>query len=273
MKELTKRILFAVPAAIVFISAMWMGGWYFNALIIVIGLLTQHEVIKLLNKAGTPVDTYFPLSIGLWIMLFPVLPLAFEIGLIIFLLFVGLQTFNDRPTNFSELTSTFFASIYAPLGFLCLMLVRGFGPAEQAFLLTLTVVLMVWLSDIFAYFGGKIFGKYKLAPSISPNKTVEGFISGFVGCFVALCIVVYATPLNSPITLLSGGLLIFAIGFFGPMGDLLESKIKRKANVKDSSNILPGHGGFFDRFDALIPASVAGYAYFSILEHLGYVIL
>jgi len=266
LNELLKRVLFAVPAGIFFIAVMWYESWTFDLIIIAIGLFTQFEMIKLLRKAGTGTDFLFPLIIGLFVLVFPYLNFAFEIGLILFLIFVAVQTFNTKNDSFHHLTATFFAGIYAPLGFLCLMLIRGMGTNEQGFALALSLILMIWGGDIFAYFGGKNFGKRPLASSISPKKTIEGFLFGFIGCAAGLAISIYTLPFASPVTMLNGLPLIVLIGIFGPIGDLLESKIKRKADVKDSSNLLPGHGGFFDRFDALIPTSCAMYIYLIILQ-------
>jgi phosphatidate cytidylyltransferase len=273
LSELLKRVLFAVPAAVFFLAVMWYDSWTFDIIIITIGLFTQFEMIKLLKKAGTPSDFGFPLILGLYILLLPYLPFAFEIGLLIFLFFVGSQTFNTKEHGFNHLTASFFAGIYAPLGFLCLMMIRSFGTNEQGFALALTLMLMIWGGDILAYFGGKTFGKRPLAKAISPKKTIEGFLFGFIGCGIGLAASIYTLPFESPITILAGLPLVIMIGVFGPIGDLLESKIKRKAGVKDSSNLLPGHGGFFDRFDALIPASCAMYIYLTFAIEFGYVTL
>lgn len=273
LSELTKRILFAVPAAVVFITALWYGGWAFDAVVILIGLFIQFEVIRLMRKAGLPTDPVFPYTIGLWVMLLPYLPFAAEIGMGIFLLFIAIQTFNTRERAFEELSTTFFAGIYAPLGLLTLMLLRNMGSNEQGFAIALTVIVMIWGGDIFAYLGGRTFGKRPLAAAISPKKTIEGFLIGFIGCGVGLSASLYLIPFESPLTILTGFPLIFLIGIFGPVGDLVESKIKRKAGVKDSSGILPGHGGFFDRFDAFILAAPAMYIYIQILKWLGYVSL
>lgn len=271
LSELQKRILFAIPAALLFIFLTWLGGWYFKGFIIFIAFFVQQEMIRLLGDSGNQPDMFFPYSMGLWIMLFPVLPFAFEIGLAILLLFITMQTFNKSEFAITQLSTTFFAAFYAPIGWLCLMLIRDMGTQEQGFLLTLAVMLMVWGSDIFAFFGGKTFGKHKLAPHISPNKTWEGFLSGYIGSFAGVCLVLFALPFTSPLSLLQTLPFVVLVGTFGPVGDLIESKIKRKANRKDSSSMLPGHGGFFDRFDALILAAPAGYIYLKILEHFNYV--
>ncbi|MTI89288.1 MAG: phosphatidate cytidylyltransferase [Balneolaceae bacterium] len=271
MGELLKRVLFAVPAAVLFIWLTWLGDWYFKGFIIGIVFFVQQEVMRLLESSGNPTDMFFPYTIGLWVLLSPELPYVFEIGIGIFLLFITLQVFNKTEESISRLSTTFFAGLYAPVGFLCLMLIRDFGTSEQGFLLTVAVVLMVWGDDVFAYFGGKTFGKNKMAPSISPNKTWEGFFSGYLGCFVGLAIVMYAVPVEFPVSMKLALPVILLVGTFGPVGDLIESKMKRKANVKDSSSLLPGHGGFFDRFDALILAAPAAYVYFKLLQDFSYV--
>jgi len=269
LSELLKRIAFAVPAAILFIGITWLGGWYFKVMIIVIGFLIIHEMIKILNAAKSPVDLLFPYAIGLWIMLSQDIPFSFEIGLAIFLVFATIQTFNTSEYSISELSATFFVGFYAAVGMLSLMIISSLGSKEQGFLLTMMVVLMVWGSDIFAYFGGKTFGKHALAPSISPKKTWEGFFSGYIGSIFAAFVLIWAVPYSSSLTWLQIIPLAVLVGTFGPMGDLLESKMKRKAGVKDSSNILPGHGGFFDRFDALILAAPVALIYLKVLEALG----
>lgn len=271
MNELLKRILFAVPAAAIFIFITWIGGWYFRGLVILIGFFIQQEVVRLLSSAGSATDTYFPYSIGLWVMVFPFIPLAFEIGMAIFLLFIAIQTFNTSEDSITELTSTIFAGLYAPTGLLCLMLIRDSGTSETGFLLTMATMLMVWGGDIFAYFGGKAFGNRKLAPEISPNKTWAGFYSGYIGCFAGLLIAFYTIPFEAPISLILALPLVLFVGTFGPMGDLIESKIKRKAGVKDSSSMLPGHGGFFDRFDALLLAAPAVWVYLKMIQEYNYV--
>lgn len=123
----------------------------------------------------------------------------------------------------------------------------------------LAVMGLVWVADIAAYFFGKAFGRHKLAPAISPGKSWEGALGG------ALCVAIYMVWVNS------AGWLAFDVSWFGAAvvgwvltavsigGDLLESWFKRSAGIKDSSNLLPGHGGVFDRVDSLI-AVLAVYA-------------
>lgn len=271
MSELTKRILFAVPAAALFLYLTWLGGIYFLCLVVLITLFIQYEFAGLVESAGYKADTFFPYTIALWILVAPFIPHPLIIGLFIFLIFVALQVFKTGDRALRELISTTFSSIYAPVGFLTLLLIRNTGDAEMGFLLTISLLLMIWGNDVFAYFGGKTFGKHALAPSVSPNKTWEGFFSGILGALVGLLVVMYAIPFDFPVSFVVMIPAVLLISIFGPIGDLTASRLKRAANAKDASNILPGHGGFFDRFDALILAAPVFYCYLYLLIILEYV--
>ena len=117
--------------------------------------------------------------------------------------------------------------------------------------LIIAALVMVWFCDTFAYFGGSTLGKHKLAPAVSPNKTWEGAISGLIGAVAGGATAFYL--FGSPVMALNEYLMLGAlVGVFGQVGDLAESMIKRDAGVKDSSSLLPGHGGILDRFDSLL---------------------
>ncbi len=271
MSELTKRILFAVPAAILFLYITWVGSFYFTGLIVLVALFIQREISLISESADFKPDTFFPYTIGLWILLSPLLSHALILGIAIFLIFMAVQVFKTGDRALKELISTTFCGIYAPLGLLTLLMLRNIGSTETGFLLTITLLLMVWGNDVFAYFGGKAFGKNKLAPTVSPNKTWEGFFFGILGALVGLLLVIYLTPIKFPVSVVAVAPAALLVSIFGPIGDLTESRLKRAANMKDASNILPGHGGFFDRFDALILAAPAFYCYLYLLKIIGHV--
>lgn len=271
MSELTKRVLFAIPAAAFFLYITWLGDIYFIALIVILTLFIQRELMVLSESAGFPTDRYFPYTIGLWVLLTPFIPHPLAIGLCIFLLFIGFQLFKPGDRGVKELVFTIFCGFYAPIGLFTLLLVRNYGSGESGFVLTISLLLMIWGNDVFAYFGGKTFGKHLLAPVISPNKTWEGFFSGIVGATVGLLIGIYLVPGSYPVSFYMMLPAVLLVSIFGPIGDLTESRLKRAANVKDASAILPGHGGFFDRFDALILASPSFYLYLYLLQQIGYV--
>lgn len=271
MGELTKRILFAVPAAALFLYVTWIGQIYFTGLVILLTLFIQRELAILMGRAGYKADDYFPYTMGLLMLLSPYLAHTQLLFIILFLLFIGIQLLKSGDRGITEMIPSFFSGVYAPAGFLCLILIRNMDTHETGFVLTLTLLLMVWGNDVFAYFGGKQFGRRLLAPAISPGKTWEGFLFGILGAVAGLLIVNYLVPipLPAPLVMLLPGAILISI--FGPIGDLTESRLKRAAGAKDSSDILPGHGGFFDRFDALLLAAPAFYIYLELLKIIDYV--
>jgi phosphatidate cytidylyltransferase len=132
---------------------------------------------------------------------------------------------------------------------------------EKGIWVLLTVLMIVWVADIGAYFTGKKWGKHKLAPQISPGKSQEGAIGGiFMVCVIALAFNHYNSLNNDFFSLIGKHYSVFGLIFisvflasFSVIGDLFESQLKRLTGVKDSSNLLPGHGGVLDRLDALLP--------------------
>lgn len=127
------------------------------------------------------------------------------------------------------------------------------------------VFVLIWSNDTFAYIVGKSIGKHKLLERISPNKTIEGFLGGMFFSFAAAYIIYYLTDLRS-----FGfwfGLAVL-LSIFGTLGDLIQSKFKRQAGVKDSGNLMPGHGGLYDRLDSIIFSSPFVYAYLLIIDYV-----
>ncbi len=114
----------------------------------------------------------------------------------------------------------------------------------------LLVLITIWMTDTAAYFAGKFWGRHKITPAISPGKSLEGYLAGFVAA--AVTVPVYSHFLlpswSVPLSVLTG----FVLGVLGTMGDLFESVLKRGAGIKDSSNLIPGHGGVLDRIDSLL---------------------
>jgi len=161
-----------------------------------------------------------------------------------------------QPKNFSKTAIVVFSIILTIPAFYGLVVINSlFGGLQLLY-----IFFVAWIADTGAYFTGKAFGKRKLIPSVSPNKTVEGLIGGFI------CVVIYMNILyyfNLSILLPSYGkvmkiaLILTAVSV---IGDLVESWFKRVAKVKDSGNILPGHGGVFDRMDSIIAVVAISYA-------------
>lgn len=266
MSELTKRVLFAVPGATVMLYLTWMGGIAFEILFALIAILTMWEIHRILRQ--THDRDLFPLSllVGALAWFFIDLPLnAVYIISGLFILLCLLAFVISWHEFQRRWFATLFSGIYAPAGFLMIVNIRSLGIELDGFWLVLTFFLMIWGNDVFAYFGGKKFGKKPLAPNISPKKTVEGFLFGFFGAATGFLIVfLIANPFPlSPWSMIP---LVAVIGMLGPIGDIAASRLKRLANVKDSSTILPGHGGFFDRFDSMIlSAPIVYYLYYLLM--------
>ena len=145
--------------------------------------------------------------------------------------------------------------LYICLGFMAFWGVRALNG-------TIWLLVLIWSTDSAAYFVGRRIGRHKLAPHISPNKTIEGALGGLLAGVLLGCI--YACLFRQ--VAFGPALAISAIvSIIGQLGDLLESKIKRMANVKDSGKIFPGHGGVLDRFDSILLSSMFMYVFLRML--------
>lgn len=174
------------------------------------------------------------------------------LGLLVFfiLLFSELMA-NHVKVNVEMITECFFAGAIVP--YLLSALIRILGLASGRYLIPIPFVV-AFLSDAGAYFAGSMFGKHKLAPVVSPNKTVEGVLGGLLSAMLGMLIygvvlqLVFRFQVNYGAALLYG-LVGSAVGVFG---DLCFSVIKRMSGIKDFGTMIPGHGGFFDRFDSMV---------------------
>ncbi|WP_373781721.1 phosphatidate cytidylyltransferase [Kaistella sp.] len=157
-----------------------------------------------------------------------------------------------------------FTIIYTSIPFGFALALPQFSSLEQTFTLEVFFLfILIWSSDSFAYFTGKFLGKHKMAPKISPKKTWEGFAGGvFFTIILGYIIEMYYPDLRGNYIIV--GLLV---SVFGPFGDLVESQLKRNFGVKDSGNVIPGHGGILDRLDSFIICVPVVYLYF-ILDKL-----
>ncbi len=267
----------AMPIVLLFV---WFGGWAAFAgilLIVVVGTLELHAM--LLNVGFRPL-TWMSFGLGALFLLSAMFPtqrlLLIEIGLGAFLLISFLWLFFRRPKLEGALVDwalTLVIAVYVGWPMSYFLLLRGYEPgilhfAGRAWLSlpagvwwVLVTLLGVWGFDASAFFAGRYFGRHKLAPAISPAKTWEGVLGGMILSITA-SLVLTVLPLGVPWYLAI--LLGILIGAAGTIGDLAESLIKRQTNVKDSGQIMPGHGGILDRIDSLLFAVVAVY-FFSLL--------
>jgi phosphatidate cytidylyltransferase len=151
--------------------------------------------------------------------------------------------------------------LYGGLGLAPLAALRA-GPDGLAWVIAALVI--TWANDTCAYFAGRAFGRHKLYPAVSPNKTWEGFAGGFVGSIGGLFIARLVFPVLRPLDCVVLGV---AGGLFGPLGDLCESMLKRAYGAKDSGVLIPGHGGILDRLDALLFNAPVVYVYVALIRY------
>lgn len=183
-------------------------------------------------------------------------------------IFVNLFLIKDL---FSEKTIPLFSSkrfilttFYISSAFVFLILIAHFHDEYHPYIL-LGAFVLVWTNDTFAFLIGKKFGRQKLFEKISPKKTVEGFLGGlFFSCVASYFIATFTQTLSFTSWLV----LSIIVSVFGTLGDLIESKFKRQANVKDSGAIMPGHGGLLDRLDSIIFAAPFIYLFLRILLYV-----
>tara|TARA_R110000868_G_scaffold3388_7_gene21908 strand:- start:2853 stop:3674 length:822 start_codon:yes stop_codon:yes gene_type:complete len=193
-----------------------------------------------------------------------------EITQILMVLTVFVELFLIKDL-FSEKTIPLFISkrfilttFYLSSSFVFLILIANFNKIYNPNLL-LGSFILIWVNDSFAYLIGKNFGKQKLFEKISPKKTVEGFLGGlFFSCVASYIIATFTQSLSFSSWLA----LSIIISVFGTLGDLIESKFKRQANVKDSGVIMPGHGGLLDRLDSIIFAAPFIYLFLRITQYV-----
>lgn len=188
--------------------------------------------------------------------------------LLVLSIFVNLilikDLFTSKKIPLFESKRYILTTFYLSSGFVFMLLIANYDHAFTPLLL-LGSFILVWVNDSAAYLVGKNFGKQKLFPSISPKKTVEGFLGGlFVACISSYFIAIYTETLGFTKWLI----LAIIVSVLGTFGDLIESKFKRQAGVKDSGVIMPGHGGLLDRLDSIIFAAPFIYLFLRISNHV-----
>ncbi len=175
-------------------------------------------------------------------------------------LFLIKDLFSNKTIPLFSSRRFILTTFYLSSAFVFLVLIANYNSN-----ILLGAFILVWVNDSFAYLVGKNFGKQKLFEKISPKKTVEGFLGGlFFSCIASYFIANLTETLNFTYWLI----LSIIISVFGTLGDLIESKFKRQASVKDSGAIMPGHGGLLDRLDSIIFAAPFIYLFLRILQYV-----
>jgi phosphatidate cytidylyltransferase len=172
--------------------------------------------------------------------------------------------FSKKDRKFTELQKFIIAVLYIGGGCIFLTMIPYKEDDFAQFLIT-GIFILIWVNDTFAYLTGRTLGRTKLFPSVSPKKTIEGSIGGLIFALAAAYIMSFY---ETKLTVVQWMVLATVIVFAGSLGDLLESKFKRVAGVKDSGAILPGHGGIWDRLDSLVFAAPFAYLVLNIFSYV-----
>ncbi|MBF8251299.1 MAG: cdsA [Deltaproteobacteria bacterium] len=262
-----KRIIAALVLTPLFLLLIIKGSYvHYSMLVVVLASLGLWEYFNLIGDRVDWTMRYIGilwgvlLTGGLYVGSSQVIIAMLTFGFISVCL-IRLSKAGDLGTVFQEIGYTFLGPLYVGLLLGHLTLLRATVEGREW---TLLLFFTIWMGDIAAFYTGLSIGKHKLYPEISPNKTIEGAIGGIIGCFI----IVTAAKLfyMNQLSVVDVAILSIGIAVMGQLGDLCESMFKRAAGVKDSGNIIPGHGGILDRFDSVLFAAPFLYYYLVFIK-------
>ena len=247
-----QRIVTGLIGGAGFLFLIYVGEAWYSLLIVLLAVIGLYEFIRM---AGLQMF-WLPGVLGYVLMgsiLWPSLAFSSSLGdevpdllLPVFLLLLLYSVFRKNQFHIEHIALTIVGALYIGYGFTYMAETRG---QPDGLVLTMLTILGIWATDSGAYFVGRSWGRRKLLPDISPNKTVEGSIGGLAAAIVAvLCLNAWFGNLPLP----QAFALALVTGVFGQLGDLIESALKRHFGIKDSGKLIPGHGGVLDRFDSVI---------------------
>lgn len=262
----TTRILVSLVAIPAILAVTYIGKIPFLIFVLAISLIAFYEFHVMLKSKNAIVNLplgaiavaylvvnqyYFLLNVYDFLIIWFVVLLLFEL-------------FRNKESALNNLGATLLSVLFLGLFGSSIIGIREFYSIDNEFYLNggyliISILVSIWICDSAAFFSGTALGKHKLFPRVSPNKSWEGAVFGFVSALVTMMIAkLIILDFLEWIDVIIIGVII---GIIGQLGDLVESLIKRDAGVKDSSALIPGHGGIFDRFDSLLFSSPVIYFY------------
>ena len=239
--DLAPRLMSAVAMVGIGALGVWLGGLWFHALISIIVGLMVWELVKMLDTDRSKSALVLAAASAICAMLAIELPPAFGLPFLLIPSMLGLSRMEQGGVTYAVFTALILLAGYG------LMALRDdFGLTWMVWLLLVVVV-----TDIAGYFAGRLIGGPKLWPRVSPKKTWSGSIAGWLGS--AVVAVAFAGTTKAGLGLIG---VSIAVSMASQIGDIAESTVKRRSGVKDSSNLIPGHGGLLDRFDGMLGAAL-----------------
>lgn len=247
--NLAQRVVSAIVLIVVALTLTWLGGVWYRVLAAVIGGAVFYEWVGMTNARKMNAHLW-GLVAALAALLMMLLAGVSTANLAIVLLVISMMSAIYVVVT----KSTFWGTAgFAYAGLTAISLAALRGDTFSGLAATVFLFAVVWATDILAYFSGRTFGGPKLAPSISPGKTWSGAIGGTLAAIIAGLLA--ASFFNGPSMSMVLVILILCLSVVSQLGDLVESSIKRRFGVKDSSQLIPGHGGVMDRVDGLAVAA------------------
>lgn len=270
MGEVFRRLITGIVYVVLLLSTIFLSSDAFDFLFMAFGLACLQEFKRLTKLKGYYL---FAAYLGLWwVFIYLINGQDYSTAFINILMFMTITInvillfylFSKKEVQLSSLKKFIIGLFYIGGGCIFLTMIPYQNNNFEK-LLIMGFFILIWVNDSFAYLTGKTLGKHKLFPRVSPKKTWEGTIGGLL---FALLASYFIAKYETSLTLIQWLILALVIVVFGSLGDLLESKFKRDAGVKDSGAILPGHGGMFDRLDSLIFAAPFAYLTLNIFNHV-----
>jgi phosphatidate cytidylyltransferase len=272
MTEIPKKLprlyvnIFGAP---LLLGAIYFGNLFFIGLFFIVSLFCIYEFNNLCNKMNYQLIKILPYTMLILILLsnFNIIKINIEhIFLLSIILGMVFSVFLNLEEPINSISITIFCIVWIGLFFYSSIEIRNLQ--DNGLVLTGVMFVSVWICDSAAYIFGKKFGKKKIAPLISPKKTWIGSISGLIFTHLFLFSFYYYNWFDYNYSLNTTVLLGLIFGGVSQFGDLFESKLKRIAKIKDSSQLLQGHGGFLDRFDSLLITTPATLLILNLLESI-----
>lgn len=268
MKEILRRAITGAVYIFLLLSAVFLSSDAFDFLFMIFGLACLYEFKRMTGLRGYSI--FLAYLILWWIFIYllkqydeiPInilmtLTIAVDLALLVYL-------FSKKEKIFNTLQK-FIAGLFYIGGGCIFLTMIPYKNDEFAKYLIMGIFILIWVNDSFAYLVGRSIGRTKLFLAVSPKKTWEGAIGGLIFTLLAAYIMASYEPIVSKGQWM---LLAAAIVVMGSLGDLVESKLKRAAGVKDSGAILPGHGGMLDRLDSLIFAAPFAYLILNVFDYV-----
>ena len=277
----TRLISSAVGIAIGILVMIFSDTLLLNVVVAGICVIMLHELFSAEKCTDCKVITYMCYGI---VILMPfllynsihALNLVFPISMIFVFAIFAVYIFNHNKLNVDKLIFMIGSCGFVSFPMCCIIFLKDLD-ARFGVVYMIIALCSAWLADSGAYFVGTFLGKHKLCPEISPKKTVEGFIGGILSNGILLCLIclVYSkfiapTECNITVNYLSTFIMGIVTGVIGTVGDLTASLVKRQCGIKDFGNIMPGHGGLFDRFDSVLFVVPFVYLYIAYIGIFNY---